>query len=361
MSSAIDAGSITSRRHYEGLDALRGLAALMVLMHHVDVFYPTFFIFKHAYLGVDIFFMLSGFVIAHTYEGRLASGSMSFWRYAKVRLMRLYPMIILAIAIGAAYALYVGVTISTVLTLIAAQLLMIPMLGRGADAFPLNTPQWSLLFELAVNALHALVARFLTTKRVVLITAGSGVVFAAIALYEHTASLGFAGLIGFAGGGFRATFGFFAGQLIYRLVRDGTIPSATRFAWLAYPSVIGAMLLAGTQRSNLGAIADLVSIFLVFPVAVWAVAGLAIRPAWRSIATWGGLISYPLYAVQQPVIEFIVLRLPQASHARPLAWISLLIGLCLLAWLIELTIDAPLRRLLKPKTAVPREEAASAP
>jgi peptidoglycan/LPS O-acetylase OafA/YrhL len=361
MASAIAAEVLRSRRHYEGLDALRGFAALMVLMHHIDVFYPTFFVFRHAYLGVDIFFMLSGFVIAHTYEGRLASGSISFPRYAKVRLMRLYPMIILAIGIGAAYALHVGMTVSAVLLLIAAQLFMIPMLGRGVDAFPLNTPQWSLLFELAVNALHALIARYLTTKRVVLITAGSGVIFAAIALYERTASLGFAGLMGFAGGGFRATFGFFAGQLIYRLVREQYLPSGTRFAWLAYPSVIGAMLLAGTQRNSLGAIADLVSIFLVFPISVWAVAGLTMRPLWRSIAKWGGAVSYPLYAVQQPVIEFVLLWLPKASDARPVAWVSLLIGLCLLAWLIELAIDAPLRRWLKPKNAVPREEAASAP
>ena len=60
-----------------GLDQLRGVAALLVLGYHIWTEFNVGPIFRRSYLAVDFFFMLSGFVMARTYEGKLRSGALS--------------------------------------------------------------------------------------------------------------------------------------------------------------------------------------------------------------------------------------------------------------------------------------------
>ncbi len=61
--------------HYLLLDGLRGAAALMVLWYHVFEGFAfaggsVIETFNHGHLGVDFFFMLSGFVISYAYDDR---------------------------------------------------------------------------------------------------------------------------------------------------------------------------------------------------------------------------------------------------------------------------------------------------
>ena len=59
--------------HYDILDGLRGVAALMVILYHVfECFDWT--PLPHGYLAVDFFFVLSGFVIGYAYDGRWREG-----------------------------------------------------------------------------------------------------------------------------------------------------------------------------------------------------------------------------------------------------------------------------------------------
>ena len=61
--------SLAPKEHYVILDGLRGVAALMVLVFHVfDA--CTSNIIPHGYLAVDMFFVLSGFVIGYSYDDR---------------------------------------------------------------------------------------------------------------------------------------------------------------------------------------------------------------------------------------------------------------------------------------------------
>lgn len=58
-----------SKPHYEILDGLRGVAALLVIFYHVFECFdwsPA----PHGYLAVDFFFVLSGFVIGYAYDDR---------------------------------------------------------------------------------------------------------------------------------------------------------------------------------------------------------------------------------------------------------------------------------------------------
>jgi len=65
----------TTRQHFEILDGLRGVAAIAVVIFHfmeITIPDPKNNFIAHAYLAVDFFFCLSGFVIAYAYDDRLS-------------------------------------------------------------------------------------------------------------------------------------------------------------------------------------------------------------------------------------------------------------------------------------------------
>jgi hypothetical protein len=65
---------LASKPHYEILDGLRGVAAVMVIVFHLFEAHAggshLTQIINHGYLAVDFFFMLSGFVIGYAYDDR---------------------------------------------------------------------------------------------------------------------------------------------------------------------------------------------------------------------------------------------------------------------------------------------------
>ena len=73
------------------LDAMRGVAAICVMLYHYSPFLSASKVLPSAYLAVDMFFLLSGFIIAHAYRARLLAG-MSLGKFAVVRIIRLYPL-----------------------------------------------------------------------------------------------------------------------------------------------------------------------------------------------------------------------------------------------------------------------------
>jgi peptidoglycan/LPS O-acetylase OafA/YrhL len=97
------------------IDGLRALAVGAVLLFHADV--PGF---DGGYLGVDVFFVISGFLITRIILDDVAAGSFSFGAFYLRRLRRLAPALLVTIAV----------------TIIAGAALMTPehMRGLGASA-----------------------------------------------------------------------------------------------------------------------------------------------------------------------------------------------------------------------------------
>lgn len=98
--------------YINSLTPLRGIAALWVVLFHLDVciFYRDFGsllpreatgLLSKGYLWVDFFFLLSGFVLAHVYGDELSTGSKSssIPRYLWARFARLYPLHIFTLAL----------------------------------------------------------------------------------------------------------------------------------------------------------------------------------------------------------------------------------------------------------------------
>lgn len=93
-----------SKPHYDLLDGLRGVAALLVVWYHVFEGYAfaggtSIETINHGYLAVDFFFILSGFVIGYAYDDRWGK-TLTVKNFFKRRLVRLHPMVVLGAVLG---------------------------------------------------------------------------------------------------------------------------------------------------------------------------------------------------------------------------------------------------------------------
>lgn len=127
----------TEGHTFRSLDGLRGIAALSVVCFHYRVYMPEVWP-RSAYLAVDLFFLISGFVLSHAYSGRL-SASLSVGRFMLARLVRLYPLYLFGTAIAISISLFgvlLGVSHRWTLIPFAVQLLpallMLPSLPNAA-------------------------------------------------------------------------------------------------------------------------------------------------------------------------------------------------------------------------------------
>lgn len=167
-----------TKPHYNILDGLRGVAAIVVVCYHIFEAFATSHVdqrINHGYLAVDFFFLLSGFVIGYAYDDRW--GKMKVTDFFKRRVIRLHPMVVMGALIGAVMFYFQGcsvwdvskVTIGALFVATILNMLLIPatpgMEVRGlGEMYPLNGPSWSLFFEYIGNILYALFIRRLSNK-----------------------------------------------------------------------------------------------------------------------------------------------------------------------------------------------------
>src|ERR1700740_1326729 len=90
--------STQPRRAFQTLDGLRGVGAFLVVMRHVPMLFGPIRV-PESFLAVDLFYLVSGFVVAHAYGARLERGGF-FGEFVKTRLIRLYPLYLLGILVG---------------------------------------------------------------------------------------------------------------------------------------------------------------------------------------------------------------------------------------------------------------------
>jgi peptidoglycan/LPS O-acetylase OafA/YrhL len=81
-----------SLKYNPSFDGLRGIAILLVVLFHI---WPKYFSF--GYVGVDIFFVLSGYLITQIIYTKLQSNSFSFKEFYRNRIRRIFPTMILVL------------------------------------------------------------------------------------------------------------------------------------------------------------------------------------------------------------------------------------------------------------------------
>ncbi len=335
------------------LDGLRLLAALFVVSYHYTAFaghdpltwgrpvhevFPVFSRFSsYGFLGVELFFLISGFVICMTAWGRTPK------QFLISRVARLFPAYWFATVATSVFVLVAGVTWLR--------------LGRGLDRFltnltmlqhPLNVPDvdgvyWTLWCELVFYLLFLVVVhKGLTYKRLVsfcglwlvagVVAAGSGDAIATTVTMPAQAPY-------FAGG--------VAIYLMHRYGPDLTLVGLTGLSWLLALHQLALELPAVSENVGHPLHIWYGAAFVTgcYALLIAAALGRLNLVRWRGLTTLGAL-TYPLYLLHEDIGWGLFVRLHGTVPAWALVGGVTAMFLCA-AWLVHRFVERPLARYLK--------------
>jgi len=351
----------STQQRVSALDSLRTVLALSVCVYHTQELWhwgaP-----QHE-LAVDLFFLLGGFVVARSYEGKLLDGRMSFRDFVVARLIRLYPLYLLSM-LACALPLLAGMLLHHRSALfgeyVKATLLGLLMLPAHVTddpqlLFPLNIVFWSLMFALITNFLYAGLIRLLTDRALWVVTATAVAVLVALAPHANGisgfgASWGWQSLVG---GMARATFGMVVGVLLCR--HHTRIPRwmvSDRGILLPLAVVVAALCVPASRLDWL------VQPCLAFVVLPWAVASAVRAPQTgeSNLLSLIGAASYPIYVLNIPLLHLAwILVSERSSHllhrAAPFSGLIFTTAVVLIALGVDRWFDRPVRRWLAAKAS----------
>ena len=314
-----------TRPHYQVLDGLRGVAALIVVVFHLTEPLASSHldnVVNHGYLAVDFFFLLSGFVIGYAYDDRW--DKLTIGGFLRRRFERLQPLVVLGMTLGAIGFYFTDSTIWPLIhTVPVWKLLVVMLIGytllplplsmdiRGwQEMHPLNSVGWSLFFEYIANMLYALGLRKLSNSALAVVVLLAG----AVLLHLSVTSLN-----GDVAGGWtlnadhmrigmtRTLFPFFAGLLLSRVSRPIAINHAFVWCSLLVAAVLLMPRIGGKAHLWLNGAYEAFCIIIVFPLIVYmGASGVARSQTEDKICQFLGNISYPLYMTHYVLVYFYV-------------------------------------------------------
>jgi peptidoglycan/LPS O-acetylase OafA/YrhL len=287
---------------FVALDSWRGVAACMVALYHLRALshISELRLVGNAYLFVDFFFALSGFVIAATYAERLARG-FGLWRFMVLRFGRVYP---LHFALLAAFLAVGGATVASAdesKALFAHALLLH---GLGAIKVPVwgNVPSWSISTELFVYLIFAMAVCTLRRR-------ADWLLVPAVVVLPWVIYVG-AGAMRDSDGYqlLRALYGFAAGVLAWKAF--AALPRTTRSTTLAELAAVGALVafvtIAGDNAWSIAAPAVFAVLIVVFAYEAGAVSRILVHKAFVLIGTLSYSIYMIHYFVARRAVEVVV-------------------------------------------------------
>ena len=364
-----------TKAHFDLLDGLRGVAALMVIWYHVFEGFAfasnsAIETLNHGYLAVDFFFILSGFVIGYAYDDRWGK-SLTMKDFFKRRLIRLHPMVIMGAVLGAITFCIQGsvqwdgthVAISMImLSLLCTIFFITAMPGVGyevrgnGEMFPLNGPCWSLIFEYIGNILYALFIRRLSNKALTVFVVLLGVALAVFAVF-NVSTYGNIGVgwtlyvFNFLGGSLRMLFPFSLGMLMSRNFKPMKAKGAFWICAIALIALFSVPYLDGLEPLCMNGVYEAFCVIVAFPIILWiGASGTTTGKQSTKICKFLGDISYPVYVIHYPLmylfyawlIENQLYTLGETWHVALCVFILSII----LAYLCLKLYDEPIRKYL---------------
>jgi peptidoglycan/LPS O-acetylase OafA/YrhL len=224
-----------------------------------------------------------------------------------------------------------------------SNILLLPsnaLIGFRSYSFLLNSPFWSLSWEMVVGLIYAILARGLTFARLLTILAAGALAVVLLSLRKGGLDTGFY-WTDFDLGFVRAVFPFFAGVAL----RQGLRLHPTRKA-LDLPT-LGLLALALLTPVALSPALEFLAVLVLFPgIAIMGASAEASPRLGRLWARMGDL-SYPLYAVHYPIIV-VVAQVAKHLHGAKLylAGLATTLAVIALAQLLLMLYDRPLRAWL---------------
>lgn len=347
-------------KKFETLDGLRGIAAMAVVFYHLPG--PLHDTVPSGYLAVDLFFLMSGFVVAGAYEKRLQDG----WQvsgFMLVRLQRLWPLYILGVVLGVACFVSIrllrpaqpfyfppNMSMAQVATL---SLFFLPQFASyGGPAFPFNSASWSLSVELAGNLAYAMMIRILHSRTLLLLSGIGFLGLAALALKNGNLNVGVMPS-NIASGYIRFLFSFPLGVLFYRFHVAGKLPVLSPPAWLPLALVSVFFMASGP----LGGMRDVLVVAVGFPAVLLMSLANAVSPRVAKLFVWAGAVSYAAYILHPPLAEAMILMPGGPIYVG--ASFGLAVAVLLLAALAERYFDRPLQGWLRRRRIMATAEGAA--
>lgn len=328
------------------LDGLRGLAALFVFSYHEWNSFSIGPMFARGYLMVDLFFLLSGFVLALVAEPKL-QGGWSTLTFLKARYIRLWPIAAIGACMGIALAgielLEAGFHPSQakwlfIRAIFALAILPTPRATESGALYPFNGPHWSLLMELLANCAHAFVLHRLRDGVLLALILVFGAILAA-AIHSNGLNNGGPYFADWYYGLSRVGFSYTLGIWLARKWRTGRGRMPCPW-WLALLLPIAAT--AAVPYVPLAQwIGDSVMVLLIFPALFWLAAS-STAPAWaESTLMRLGLLSYPLYATHGTLFVFA-----NKFDNTPLVAVLVVIAALALSWFLANRFERPRKHAL---------------
>jgi peptidoglycan/LPS O-acetylase OafA/YrhL len=344
--------SAGSAEQLASLTPLRGIAALWVVLFHfcwyLSAIHPeryTRAVYK-GYLAVDMFFVLSGFVISHVYKAGFARGVTGhrYRNFLKARVARLYPLhitvlllfVVSAVAERAAtYALKgsfepIPLVGERSLSGLLANLVMLQ--GLWASKLSWNDPSWSISLEFLAYLLFPLIFPVLWRASPIG-RAGIGGLLLAVLVWLAYCTDDYFNQWNGAYAILRCLPEFLVGSLLYSVYRSRAFASvlATDYAFLAVLFPLGGLLHLGAP--DLGIIA-------LFPLLILTAVrntGYCARLLNSAPLLWLGDISYSLYLLHWFVL-FLVTEFTALIPRIDLASLPLGTSLSLMAAMIGVSL-----------------------
>jgi peptidoglycan/LPS O-acetylase OafA/YrhL len=351
MSGIDSEAAIARHRFFHCLDGIRGIAALLIVLRHTAPYF-TPIRFQESYLAVDIFFLLSGVVLCNAYEQRLLT-ALSVRAFFLVRAIRMYPLYLLGTVIGIIPFFVVNGEASTLYHL-TFSLFLIPDPADPRAYFPLNSPAWSLLFEILGNVFYAAILRFLNVKLLlgILLVSAVGLVASVFMAPDQSLDIGWT-VETFPAGFFRVGFSFFAGVAICRLYKRYPVTLSGFYSNFITAVVLCLVfrLLISAPSASIRPFVDIALVLVVFPALILCAIPAQPDILLARICQFFGAISYAVYAIHEPLARLMLSLLEKSfdisvQATAPLSGMVFLVFLIVLCWALDLFYDVPVRRWL---------------
>jgi peptidoglycan/LPS O-acetylase OafA/YrhL len=362
--------ALPTKPHYQVLDGLRGVAALIVVWFHLCEPHATSHldqIINHGYLAVDFFFLLSGYVIGYAYDDRW--NQLTVGSFLRRRFERLQPLVILGMTLGAIGFYFTDSTIwphihtipvwkMLVVMLIGYTILPVPLsmdIRGWQEMHPLNSVAWSLFFEYIANILYAIGIRKLskTALAVLVALSAAALVYFAVTNSNGDVTGGWTLTVEQVKVGMtRMMYPFFAGLLLSRLGKHIYVSNAFLWCSVLLAVVLFMPRIGGADHLWLNGLYESFCIIIVFPVIVLMGAGAKMNGNGKGrVSKLLGDLSYPLYITHYTLVYFYVAWVSDhkgvsLSQSWPYA-LSTFLGALVVAYASLKLYDEPVRKWLR--------------
>lgn len=353
----IDPSLLKTKRHFDILDGLRGVAALaVVLFHFMEIAISSYTNnpIAHTYLAVDFFFCLSGFVIGYAYDNRIEK--MGVAEFFKSRLIRLHPLVIFCSVLGLLTFLFdpfggnpEQYSASRVCLIFLCSILLIPfptMRERYFTPFSFIAPAWSLFWEYIANIFYAFILCRISVRYLRILILISAVALCCVSYRSGNLAGGWAAK-NFWDGSARIAYSFSAGLLVYR--SNWIVKTKLGFIGLSALLFLSFLIPFSKQWNWY---ADPIVVLFYFPLLVALGAGATLTERFERLCVFLGKISYPLYMIHYAVIWMFIHYYKSHKPTTPQVVLIITIAMILLlvfTYLVTVLFDNPVRKYLTNK------------